>query len=82
MPYSQGTGSDVLARTIGQSVSEKSGQPVVVENRDGGGSLIGTMEAAKSAPDGYTLLIVANPFVIVPARNRSRRTIRSRTSSP
>lgn len=69
VPYSPGTGSDVLARTIGQSVSEKSRQPVVVENLAGGGSLIGTMAAAKSAPDGYTLLIVANPFVIVPSQS-------------
>ena len=69
VPYSAGTGSDVLARTIGQNISEKTGQPVVIENRDGGGSLIGTMAAAKSAPDGYTLLIAANPFIIVPSQN-------------
>lgn len=69
VPYSAGTGSDVLARTIGQSITEKSGQPVVIENRDGGGSLIGTMAAAKSAPDGYTMLIAANPFIIVPSQN-------------
>ena len=69
VPYSAGTGSDVLARTIGQNITEKSGQPVVIENRDGGGSLIGTMAAAKSAPDGYTLLIAANPFIIVPSQN-------------
>ena len=69
VPYSAGTGSDVLARTIGQSITEKSGQPVVIENRDGGGSLIGTMAAAKSTPDGYTMLIAANPFIIVPSQN-------------
>ena len=69
VPYSAGTGSDVLARTIGQSMAEKSGQPVLIENRDGGGSLIGTMAAAKSAPDGYTILIVANPFIIVPSHS-------------
>ena len=69
VPYSAGTGSDVLARTIGHNISEKTGQPVVIENRDGGGSLIGTMAAAKSAPDGYTLLIAANPFIIVPSQN-------------
>ena len=69
VPYSAGTGSDVLARTIGQNITEKSGQPVVIENRDGGGSLIGTMAAAKSAPDGYTMLIAANPFIIVPSQN-------------
>ena len=69
VPYSPGTGSDVLARTIGQNVSEKSRQPVVVENRDGGGSLLGTMVVAKAPADGYTLLIAANPFVIVPSQH-------------
>ena len=69
VPYSAGTGSDVLARTIGQSMTEKTGQPVLIENRDGGGSLIGTMAAAKAAPDGYTILIAANPFIIVPSQS-------------
>ena len=69
VPYSAGTGSDSVARAIGQNVSEKSRQPVVIENRDGGGSLIGTMAAAKAAADGYTVLIVANPFVIVPGHS-------------
>jgi tripartite-type tricarboxylate transporter receptor subunit TctC len=69
VPYSAGSGSDVMARTVGQSISEKTGQPVVIENRDGAGSLIGTMAAAKSPADGYNLLIVANPFLIVPSQN-------------
>ena len=68
VPYSAGTGSDILARTVGQSIAEKTKQSVVIENREGGGSLVGTMEAAKAAPDGYTLLIVANPFAIVPTQ--------------
>jgi tripartite-type tricarboxylate transporter receptor subunit TctC len=68
VPYSAGTGSDILARTVGQTIAEKSKQSVVIENREGGGSLVGTMEAAKAAPDGYTLLIVANPFAIVPTQ--------------
>jgi tripartite-type tricarboxylate transporter receptor subunit TctC len=69
VPYSAGSGSDIVARTIGQNVSEKSHQPVIIHNREGGGSLVGTMEAAKSTPDGYTFLIVANPFVIVPSQS-------------
>jgi len=69
VPYSAGSGSDVIGRTIGQSVSEKIGQPMLIENRDGGGSLIGTMAAAKSPADGYTLLLVANPFLIGPSQN-------------
>lgn len=68
VPYSGGTGSDIVARTVGQSIAEKTRQNVVVENRDGGGSLVGTMAAAKSTPDGYTILIAANPFVIVPSQ--------------
>jgi tripartite-type tricarboxylate transporter receptor subunit TctC len=69
VPYSPGTGSDVLARTLGKAVSDKTGQPVVIENRDGGGSLVGTMTVAKAPADGYTLLIAANPFVIVPSQH-------------
>ena len=67
VPYSAGSGSDVMARTIGQSLAEKSHQSVLVENRDGGGGLIGTMVVAKAPADGYTLLLVANPFTIAPS---------------
>jgi len=67
VPYSAGTGSDALARTVAQGITEKTGATVIVENREGGGSLIGTMAVAKAPPDGYTILIAANPFVIVPA---------------
>ena len=68
VPYSAGSGSDAVARTVGQAVSERAHQPVIIENRDGGGSLVGTLAAAKSPADGYTLLIVANPFVIGPTQ--------------
>lgn len=68
VPYSAGSGSDAVARTVGQAMSERAHQTVVVDNREGGGSLVGTLLAAKSAPDGYTLLIVANPFVIGPTQ--------------
>ena len=67
VPYSAGSGSDALARTIAQGITEKTGKPVIVENRDGAGSLIGTMAVAKAPPDGYTILMAANPLVIVPA---------------
>jgi tripartite-type tricarboxylate transporter receptor subunit TctC len=69
VPYSAGTGSDALARTVGQSISEKTGTTVIIENREGGGSLIGTMATANAAPDGYTILIAANPMVIVPSQS-------------
>jgi tripartite-type tricarboxylate transporter receptor subunit TctC len=58
VPYPPGGFNDNLARTLGQKLTEKWGQPVIVDNRPGGGSTIGTNLAAKSAPDGYTLLIV------------------------
>ena len=69
VPYSTGTGSDALARTVAQSITEKTGYTVIVENKEGGGSLIGTMAVASAAPDGYTLLIAANPMVIVPSQS-------------
>lgn len=68
VPYSTGSGSDTLARTIGQAVAEKAGQPVVIENHEGGGSLVGTLVAANAPADGYTMIIVANPFVIAPTQ--------------
>ena len=69
VPYSAGTGSDALARTVAQGITEKTGKQVLVENRDGGGSLIGTQAVLKATPDGYTLLIAANPMVIVPSQS-------------
>ena len=69
VPYSAGTGSDALARTVAQSITEKTGHTVIVENKEGGGSLIGTMAVANAAPDGYTILIAANPMVIVPSQS-------------
>lgn len=69
VPYSPGTGSDVLARTVAQSITEKTGQIVIIENREGGGSLIGTLAVAKAPADGYTVLIAANPMVIVPSQS-------------
>ena len=69
VPYSPGTGSDVLARTVAQSITEKTGHMVIIENREGGGSLIGTLAVVKAPADGYTLLIAANPMVIVPSQS-------------
>ena len=57
VPQAPGGASDALARIIGQRLSERWHQPVVVENRAGAGGLIGTDVVAKAAPDGYTLLL-------------------------
>jgi tripartite-type tricarboxylate transporter receptor subunit TctC len=56
--FAAGGGPDITARLIGQSLSERLGQPVVIENRPGAGSNIGTEAAVRAAPDGYTLLYV------------------------
>ncbi len=57
VPFPAGGPSDVLARMIGQRMSEDWGQPVVVENRVGANTVIGAQQVAKAAPDGYTLLM-------------------------
>src|SRR5262249_6956453 len=58
-----GTG-DVLARVIGQAITEKNGQLIIVEDRPGASSIVGTEVAARAAPDGTTILLVENPFIL------------------
>jgi tripartite-type tricarboxylate transporter receptor subunit TctC len=60
VPFGAGGPADVTARQIGGNLQESFGQPFVVENRTGAGGVIGTLEAAKSPPDGYTLLMMSN----------------------
>jgi tripartite-type tricarboxylate transporter receptor subunit TctC len=57
VPYPPGGGNDTLARLFAAKLSERMGQPFVVENRPGAGAMIGTEAAAKSTPDGYTILL-------------------------
>jgi tripartite-type tricarboxylate transporter receptor subunit TctC len=59
VPFAPGGGTDVLGRIIGQRLSEQWGQPVVVENQPGASGGIGTRAAAKTEPDGYTLLMAS-----------------------
>src|SRR6202045_4209969 len=60
VPCGAGGPADVAARLIGNILQESLGQPLVIENRPGAGGVIGTLEAAKSPPDGYTLLMMSN----------------------
>ena len=67
VPYPPGGFNDTLGRTLAAKFTEAWGQPVVVDNKPGGNTLIGTDFVAKAAPDGYTLLVVAFPFSVVPS---------------
>jgi tripartite-type tricarboxylate transporter receptor subunit TctC len=65
--FAAGGGNDIIARIFGQKLSESLGQPVIVENKPGGGAIVATEYVAKSAPDGYTLLMSASGISINPA---------------
>ncbi len=68
VPYPAGGAVDILARTLGDELSKNWGQPVIIENRPGAGGVVASQALATSAPDGYTLIVVAsghatNPFL-------------------
>lgn len=65
--YSPGGATDIVARMIGAKLQDRLGQPIVVDNKPGGGSNIGTAEAARAKPDGYTLLLGTIAQAINPA---------------
>ena len=64
VPFAAGGPADVYARVLAQRLQESLGQPFVIENRPGGGSVLGTDIVAKSAPDGHTLLLMSNTHTI------------------
>ena len=67
VPLVPGGNLDIVARAVAQRLGEGLGQQIIVENRPGASSLVGTQYVAKSVPDGYTLLAMANTFTAVPA---------------
>ena len=67
VPFLAGGSTDIVGRTVAQKLNEMWGQPVVVDNRPGGGTTIGTEAVARAAPDGYTLLVTPAPFTINPS---------------
>ncbi len=72
VPFGAGGPADIYARAIGQQLQEALKQPFVIENKPGAGAVIGTVEAARAAPDGYTLLMMSNTHTanetLVPAK--------------
>src|SRR5213592_3058519 len=64
VPFAAGGPADVYARFLAQRLQDAMGQPFVVEDRPGGGAVLGTEIAAKSAPDGYTLLVMSNTHTV------------------
>lgn len=67
LPFPPGGGTDILGRIISERLSASLGQPVVIENRGGAGGNLGAEIAAKSAPDGYTIVLVAPSLAISPS---------------
>lgn len=67
VPYTPGTGMDILARTLGPHLSTAWGQPIIVDNRPGASGNLGAGQVAKAAPDGHTLLMGVNTLVINPS---------------
>jgi len=71
VPFTPGGGNDLYARAVGQKLQERLGQPVIVENKPGAGGNIGAEYVAKSAPDGYTLLVAQNGLTMLPWVSKS-----------
>ena len=67
VPFSPGSATDVTTRAIAQTLSEKLGQPVVIDNRPGAGGSIGAAQVARAAPDGYTLLVHSSGHTVNPS---------------
>lgn len=63
--FTPGGGNDIIARIVGQKLSESLGQPVIIENKPGAGAIIATEYVARSAPDGYTLLVGASGAMVI-----------------
>jgi tripartite-type tricarboxylate transporter receptor subunit TctC len=83
VPFAAGGGTDIVARMIGRTLSQQLGQPVVIDNKPGASTLIGTEIAARARPDGYTLLLAASTsYSVNPALRAARAYNPSRDLAP
>ena len=71
VPYTPGTGIDIIARTVAPRLTERWKEPVIVDNKPGASGNIGAAIVAKAPPDGYTMMVTVNTFTITPALYKS-----------
>src|SRR5207244_394743 len=67
VPFTPGSGTDTVARIVGEAMAKSLGQPVIVENKPGAGGTIGAGQVARSEPDGYTVLVHSSGHALNPA---------------
>src|SRR6476660_3151327 len=67
VPFAPGGGSDFIGRFIAQRLTDSLGKQVIVENKPGAGGVLGVEQGVKSAPDGYTLVLIASSYTVNPA---------------
>src|SRR5256885_1584977 len=72
VPFGAGGPTDVFTRALGEELRKSLGQPIVMENRPGAGTIIGTTEVARAAPDGYTLLMISATQTTVETLNPNK----------
>lgn len=75
VPYTPGSGPDIISRLLGEQIAKAGGPTVVVENRPGGGMMIGIDAGARAEPDGNTVLLAANAFVVNAAMKRNNMSL-------
>ena len=79
VPFTAGSATDIVARTVGDTMSQSMGQPIVIENKPGAGGTIAAAQVAKSEADGYTVLVHSSGHALNPAIYSTSATTRSRT---